>query len=117
MEAKEENTEEILAQLRNYTKTQLELVKLRTIERVAVSGASLVSNALLFAVLAVSVLFLSVAGGFYLSQLFGSITQGFAAVGGFYVILTLVLLVVKKGLVEAPIKDKIISKLTDNHPS
>jgi len=112
---KEEKIEEVLNQLKTYSKIQLELFKLRTIEKTSVAGSYLFSNFLLFSVFVISVVFLSTAAAFYLAHLLGNIILGFTLVGAFYMLLTLLLILLKKKLVETPVKNKIISTLSDTH--
>lgn len=110
---KEEKVEELLSQVKAYSKIQLELLKLRTIEKAAVTGSYLSANFFIFSACVVTLIFLSIATAFYLSQLLGSIVSGFALVGAFYLLVTLVLVLLRKRIVETPIKNKIIYTLSD----
>lgn len=110
---KEEKIEELMGQLKTYSKIQVELLKLRTIEKAAVSGSYLLSNFLLFSVFAITLIFLSIAAAFYFTQLLGNIILGFALVGVFYLVVTVLVLLLRKKFIEHPIKNKIIYTLSD----
>lgn len=112
---KEEKIKDSLNQIKLYSKIQLELFKLKTIEKSAVAGSYVFSRFLLLFVFAISVIFLSAAAAFYFSQLLGNVVFGFLLVGGFYLLLTLVVVLLKKHLLETPIKNKIISTLSDSN--
>ncbi len=101
-------TEQLTDSLKKYLNTNLELIKLQTTERSSVIFSSLISR--LFVGLAgVSfVFFLSLGMGFYLNTFFENFHTGFAIVAGFYFLLCLILILIRKKFVEAPIRDKII---------
>ena len=111
----EKKIEELLMQLETYSNIRLELIKLKTIEKVAVTGSYLFSNLLPSLAFVISVVFLSAAMAFYLSQQLASIIWGFTLVGLFYILLAVVLFLLKKKLLGTPVKNKIISTLTNSN--
>lgn len=100
--------EEITDSLKLYAGTNIELIKLEVVERSSSIGASLVSTILVGMACALFVLFLSIGAGFYLSSLLGNYYFGFAIIAGFYLLLTLFLLIGRKRLFERHFRDKII---------
>jgi hypothetical protein len=103
--------EEITESLKIYVSTNYELIKLQAIERISVIMADLISNLLVGLVVLVSVLFISIWAGFYISASLGDNYSGFAIVGGFYLVIAIFLMIVRNKLVERPIRDKIIRKI------
>jgi hypothetical protein len=103
--------EELTESLKSYITTNYELIKLQTIERSTVIVADLLSNLLVGLVVFLFVFFLSICAGFYLSARLGDSYSGFAIVTGFYLLVSLILLLVRKKLVERPLRDKIIRKI------
>ncbi|OFX58328.1 MAG: hypothetical protein A2066_06610 [Bacteroidetes bacterium GWB2_41_8] len=106
-----EKLEEITEKLKSYIQTNYELIKLQTIERSSVILAELISNILVGLVVILFVFFLSVCAGFYLSSRLGEYYLGFAIVAGFYFLCSLILIVLRKKLLERPMRDKIITEI------
>lgn len=108
-------TEELTTSLKRYANTSYELIKLEATERISVTGAGLISGLLVSLAGLLFVLFLSLGLSFYLSLLLGSSYAGFMIVGGFYMLLAVILFTGRKKLVEKPLRDKIIHKIfSDN---
>jgi hypothetical protein len=103
--------EELTENLKNYASTNFELYKLEATERASVIGSESISFIAISIVAGLFVLFISLAGGFYLSARIGDAYSGFLIIAGFYLFLSLVLLIGKKKLIEHPFRDKIIRKV------
>ena len=107
--------EELTDSLKRYVNTSYELIRLQATERSSVIGSGLISGIILGLTALLSVFFISLWAGFYLSDKIGNNYAGFAIVGGFYFLLGLILLIGRKKLVETPIRDKIIRKLLNKN--
>ncbi len=96
-----------------YFEARLKLIKLDSFEKAAKVTAVLFSS-LVVALLGFFLLFfLSLTAGFYLSKLFNdSYTLGFLAVTGLYLILFVLLMILKKELLEKFLIERIIGELT-----
>lgn len=96
----ENNTEKIFTDLKEevsaYVELKLRLWKLVAIERTAGVLSSLSHGLILVLFAFFTVLFLFVALGFFLGDLFGSIALGFLIIGGIYFILTFAFVVAKE---------------------
>lgn len=106
-----EKLEPLTDGLKAYIKTNMELIKLEMVERTSVIGSGLIASLAVALALVFSVLFISLFAAFYFSTYFGNSYIGFALVGGFYLLVGLVLLVAGKGLIERPMRDKIVEKI------
>ena len=111
---KKETVQEPMDELIAYAKIRLELIELKAVDKVSSSGSYLLSNLLIFSLFFIAITFLSLAAGLYLSKLMGSVTWAFALVGGCYIFFTLILFLLRKHALFVPLKNKIISALTDN---
>jgi hypothetical protein len=87
-------------------------MKLRGIETTAVVGSQLISRLLNWSVLFMASAFCGVAGAFYLSAVLDSFALGFLSVGCFFLVIWIVLLLTRKRLIAASLKDKIIYSLS-----
>lgn len=95
----EQNAENILEQVKSdlsaYAEMKLRILKLTAIERAADILASLSHGLVLVLFGFFSVLFLFMALGFYLAEVLGSAALGFLIVGGVYLLLTLLFILMQ----------------------
>ena len=95
-----------------YFEIRLKLLKLETFEKIAKVTAVLFSS-LVVALLGFFLLFfLSMTGGFYLGKIFNSMPLGFLTITGLYLILFILVLLMKKDLLEKFLIERIIGELT-----
>jgi hypothetical protein len=95
-----------------YFDARLKLLKLETFEKIAKVTAVLFSS-LVVALLAFFLLFfLSMSLGFYLGKVFDSLALGFLSVTGLYLILFMLVLFMKKDVMENFLIERIIGELT-----
>lgn len=107
--------EELTENLKKYIATSYELQKLQVIESSSVFGSGLISSLLVGLVVVMFVFFLSLWAGFYLSAIIGDNYSGFLIVAGFYFLFSIILVMLRKKLVEKPLRDKIIRKIFSNN--
>ena len=95
-----------------YLNARLKLIKLEAFEKTAKVTAVLFSS-LVVALLGFFLLFfLSMSLGFYLGKVFDSMALGFISVTGLYLILFVLVLLMKKDLLENLLIERIIGELT-----
>ena len=95
-----------------YFDARLKLIKLETFEKIAKVTAVLFSS-LVVALLGFFLLFfLSMSLGFFLGNIFDSMALGFLTVTGLYLILFVLVLFMKKDLMENILIERIIGELT-----
>lgn len=102
--------QKLIEKVSEYVKVRKELAILKTVDKGSEVAASLISNVLilLFAVLAF--LFGSFALGFYLSEILANSYSGFLIVGGFYLLIAIILNIVKDSYLEKKFMNLIIAK-------
>jgi hypothetical protein len=101
-----ENTENIQDQAKVYLDSHLAYYKLWGF-KVAMKSTTLIFKFTLILLCVSMVLFFgSIAAGFAFSSLFGSYTLGFLAVGGIYLLATVLLFFIRDKFVEGPILEK-----------
>ncbi len=106
-----EKIEVLSDEIKLYATTSFELLKLEAAERAAVIGSSMISGLLLAFLGLLFILFISLGAGFYLSELLGNAYLGFLIVGGFYLVLTLLVSIGKKGMLDRHFRDKVTQKI------
>lgn len=95
---------------REYVDTQIELLKLKAVAKTSrlISGLLLDIGSLLIVILIV--FFLSLALGFFLGELMGSIALGFLTTGAFFLLILIILKSVEPKL-EVRLMNKIVKRL------
>jgi hypothetical protein len=78
--------ESLVEKAAEYGKTNLELVKLKAVEKVSDTGSSLLLQIVVVVIISTFVLFLNIGLAFWLGDVFGKTSFGFLAVAGFYLI-------------------------------
>jgi len=103
--------EELTESLKKYIITIYELNKLEAVEHMAEISSSMISHFIVGLAEAMFVLILSIGGCMYLSARLGDNYTGFFIVAGFYFLLALILIIVRKKLIVRRIREKIIRKI------
>lgn len=111
METIATNIELLYEKAKNYAEVSIELVKLNAVDKTADIVSSLLARLLVIMVVAIFILFLSIALSLYLSELFGKDYLGFLGVSGFYLILALILHYQRDKLIKEPLTNVVIAKL------
>lgn len=114
MEEPKKDFEEITEQLKNYVKLQIELFKLKAVEKGVMFLASLVNSALIFLVVFFILLFGFMALGFYLGNLTGNNAIGFGLLTLFLLIIGIIIFLTKKKYIVTPIQNKAIETIFKN---
>lgn len=111
----QQNIDKITDDLEKYVKTNYELIRLETTKSVADISSGLMSGILVGAMGFLSLLFIGLSGGFFLSQLLADYCLGFGIVAGFYLLLAIILMLFRKSLIEKPLKNIIIRKTLNSN--
>lgn len=106
--------DEIINNVKNYFRIQTELIRLGLASKVADAAASGVKMVVIGGGIFLSVIFLSLGLGFYFSTMLHSYTAGFFALGGVYLVITLLIFLLRAKLLEEPVKSRIIQKITED---
>ena len=94
--------------LKSYIEKRIQLVKFELIEVLANVASGLVSSFLILAFAMFIALMLSLSLAFWFSELLESYTLGFALVGGLYLLIFIIYLLVFKDKISIQVKDKIV---------
>jgi hypothetical protein len=95
----------------NYTKTSLELIKLKTVAAVADGLSTLTSRIAVGAVVAFFTLFLNIGISLWLGKVLGEYYYGFFIVALFYLIVAIVMHTMQHKIIRTPIGNMIISSI------
>jgi len=95
----------------NYTKTSLELLKLKTVSSVADVVSTLTSRIAVGAVVAFFTLFLNIGISLWLGKVLGEYYYGFFIVALFYLIVAVIMHTMQHKIIKTPIGNMIISSI------
>lgn len=103
--------EELIDKIKDYLNTRMKLGKLTLIEKGVLLFANLITDGLVIIFLILAFLFVSLALGFYLSELLGNSFGGFFIVSLFYFVLAIIIYLIKDKYLEKPIINGMIKKI------
>jgi len=83
----------------------------KTVDKSSDVISSLVSNFAILLIITFAIFILNIGLSFWLGSLLGETWYGFFAVGGFYAVLAIVLIIFKKKWLKGPLNDVIVKKM------
>ena len=98
----------LMENIGDYIETRIELMKLKAIDKVSGIISSLVSVLLISIMLIFAIAILNIGLAIWIGNLLGGVAYGFFAVGGFYLLIALLLIAFKSKWLKAPIANSII---------
>ena len=110
MQSNEQTIEAVVIKIEAYVKTNLELVKLQAVDKTADITSKLISRTLFFISFSFFALFINIGLSFWLGEILGKDYYGFAIVAGFYLLLSIVLMMTHRSIIYK-IKNYFINQL------
>ncbi len=111
MSETQDKKEDIIALIKEYVATRVELAKLSVIDRLVVITAALLTDSFVIIMWVLTFLFGSVTLGFYLSELLRSYAQGFGLVTLLYLLIGLIVYFTKDNYVEKRLHNFIVKRI------
>lgn len=108
MEEQKNHIDRLIEHGGNYLHNRQELLQHSVTEKTVVLSSSAISAGIIAAIALFSLVFLGIALAFWLGDVMNSRSAGFAVVGGFFLLLTLLILVLKKSLIERPVMNAML---------
>lgn len=113
MENKATSVEELFEKLRDYADTRVDLLKLKSINKVSGFMSSLIASLVVVVLLCSVLLCLTIGIALLIGSALGATFWGFFIVGALYLIIGLVLYSKRGKLIKTPISNKLIKELID----
>ncbi|MCW3116136.1 MAG: hypothetical protein JWM28_218 [Chitinophagaceae bacterium] len=111
MESIIENVEHIISRLGDVTRTTVELWKLKTADKIFQIMSSIISIAAIVLIVTIAILILSIGGALWIGHYLGDTSYGFFIVGGFYVLVLIVIVLLRKQLIITPFNNFLSNKI------
>jgi hypothetical protein len=94
-----------------YLETKVDLLKLRAVDKSAEIGSAAVTGLLIGLMITFGIFILNIGLSIWLGSLLGETWYGFFAVGGFYIVIALLLYLTKDRWIKGPLFDLIVKHL------
>lgn len=95
----------------DYLETRVDLLKLKTVDKSSDVISSVVSNIVIMLIISFGVFILNIGISIWLGTVLGEIWYGFFIVGGFYVLLAVILFIFRNKWLKGPVNDLIVKKM------
>jgi hypothetical protein len=103
--------EALMSKAGDLAETKAELWKLKMVNKVSETVASVISKIAIVALIGLALVVLSLGAAYWIGYMMGSLYYGFFIVGGAYILLGILVHVFRKQLIKKPISDIIIDRL------
>ena len=105
------NIEELAARAEQYAKTSLELAKLKALDRTGDVVSTFTAKAVSAVVFLMGLIVLNIGAALYFGKLLGEPVFGFLIVGGFYILIGIILMFSLEGAVKKSILKSLLPEL------
>jgi hypothetical protein len=111
IEERKEMIEELFERTEDYIKTNVQLLKLKAVDRVAEVISTVVAKLATVILGFFFLLMINLGIAIWLGNLMGATHYGFMVVAGFYLLLTIIIMATGKNLIKKPISNSIITQM------
>jgi hypothetical protein len=111
LEERKELIEELFEKTEEYVKTNIQLAKYKAADKTGEIVGSLVAKATMVILGFFFLLMINIGIAFWLGQVLGRDHYGFMIVAGFYALLTLLVYIFRKAIIQTPISNTIITQI------
>ena len=108
------NDDNILEKALHYVQTSLELYQLKTIQKAAAIGSSLVSSLFIFTFIWIAFLIANIGLALWLGEVLGKSYLGFLCSAGLYLVLALIVYSGRKSLILKPFENFLLNLFVPN---
>jgi phosphoglycerol transferase MdoB-like AlkP superfamily enzyme len=95
----------------DYLETRVDLLKLKAVDKSSDIASSIVSRIVICLIITFGIFILNIGLSIWLGTVLGEVWYGFFAVGGFYILLAVVLVIFRNKWLKGPLNDLIVKKL------
>jgi hypothetical protein len=113
MEEKFSDANDFISRIEEYIQTRIELTKLTVVDKVSSILSNLIAGVIIGIVILLTCIFLSIAASLVISQYFGNSWAGFVIIAGFYLLISLFLLLFKQSLISDPLSNLFIRSMLE----
>jgi hypothetical protein len=108
----ETSVELLFQRVEEYSKTSLQLLHFKAIEKSSDVLSSLLTNLITILVAIMAILFIHIGVAWWIGSLLHHVAYGFFIVGGFYTLVAITMQLFKKSWIKSPLHNSIITQMT-----
>ena len=111
IEDRKELIEDLFEKAEAYAKTNFELFKVKTVDKLAVVVASLISRLIVLVVFSFFFLMINIGLAIWIGESMGHVYYGFFIIAGLYALISILLFALRDPIIKNPIINSIISQV------
>jgi hypothetical protein len=111
IEEEKSRLEDLMGHFKAYISTSFDIVKLRLLEKGVKVASGIIASIAGAVMLLFAAVFLSVGIAWWLSDMLGNPYFGFLIVGGFYLLMGIIVMAGKKSIIETPVSNALIKQI------
>jgi uncharacterized protein YqhQ len=111
------NIDKLYQKAEQYSKTTLELVKLKTIDKTTDIISSLAVSFIMIIIAAIFTMFINIGIAIWIGDVFNNMALGFFVISGFYLIVGIIVYLNKQYFIKTPVNNLVIKKLLESKTS
>ena len=111
MENETNSIESLLKKTGDFLETKIELLKLQAVDKVTNVTSSLASGVILMMVIFLMLFSFNIGIAVWLGDLLGQVYYGFFIVGGFYLLLAIIIFAFRSSLLKKPLLNILVKKM------
>ena len=116
MEEKFSEANDFISRMEEYVSTRIELAKLTVVDKASTLLSDIMSSLIIGVTLVITLIFLSIAAGLAISSYYGNVWIGFVILAGFYLLLSSIIIIFKKRIIEYPLSNLFIKTMLEDSP-
>lgn len=113
MEEKATIIESIVGKAQEYTKSSIDILKLKAIDKSSNVLSKIISSLIIIIVVLSIITLVNIGAALWIGELIGSSFLGFFIVAAFYTFIAIILLAFKKSILKKPLKNSLITHIRE----
>lgn len=106
-----DDAKDILQHAGDYADTLYKLTLVRLTKKISDAASGIVNSVLIFFISLCIILFLSLAGAWWIGEMLNSPAAGFLVIAGFYILLIVIIMLMRKKIISPFIRNTLIRKM------
>ncbi len=103
--------ESLFDKAENYATTNVDLVTLKAVDKIADSSARLIATIIITSLIMLITMMLNIGAALWLGDITGNMFYGFFIVAGFYIVIALLIHFNRKAMIKDPVKNALIEHM------
>ena len=111
MEEQTNSLESLFTKTTDYLETKIELLKFKAVDKASDVTSSVISRLVIGLIVALVLLFINIGLAIWIGDLLGKMYYGFFLLGGFYLLVAIILYASRRAFIKRPLNDRLVRKM------